>query len=166
VQTRTFPSFKTNLKYLLHDLCVVRKSDRCSLCWYERDKHARTHARTTFQRDESHSDARRISISEVCETKKNGVFWDVTPCKTPFFEVTAVKTSNLTYVKQLYDFPVTFGLPSNDPTSNILYRYKRSGFLIKPMTTKRAEWRLFKVPMTFGSFMSIIVLRVPQHAVA
>jgi hypothetical protein len=35
-------------------------------------------------------------------TMKNGVFWDVTPCgsvtsqKTPFFIVTAVKTSNLT----------------------------------------------------------------------
>jgi hypothetical protein len=33
--------------------------------------------------------------------KKNGVFWDVTPCgetsqETPFFIVAAVKTSNLT----------------------------------------------------------------------
>jgi hypothetical protein len=36
-------------------------------------------------------------------TVKNGVFWDVTPCgsssqKTPFFIVTAVKTSNLTHM--------------------------------------------------------------------
>jgi hypothetical protein len=32
---------------------------------------------------------------------KNGVFWDVTPCgsqKTPFFIVTAVKTSNLNWL--------------------------------------------------------------------
>jgi hypothetical protein len=31
---------------------------------------------------------------------KNGVFWDVTPCgsqETPFFIVTVVKTSNLTW---------------------------------------------------------------------
>jgi hypothetical protein len=37
---------------------------------------------------------------------KNGVFWDVTPCgitsqKTPFFIVTAVKTSNLTSYRML-----------------------------------------------------------------
>jgi hypothetical protein len=39
--------------------------------------------------------------------KKNGVFWGVTQCgltsqKTPFFIVTAVKTSNLTSLKKLF----------------------------------------------------------------
>jgi hypothetical protein len=49
-----------------------------------------------------------VVIDEQCDlgtsdSKKNGVFWVVTPCgittqKTPFFIVTAVKTSNLTVI--------------------------------------------------------------------
>jgi hypothetical protein len=50
-------------------------------------------------------------FSEIFSMMQNGVFWDVTPeephgiasQKTPFFIVTAMKTSNLTFFNDVVD---------------------------------------------------------------
>jgi hypothetical protein len=60
--------------------------------------------RTDISEERSASIITVTRIGELGTSLKNGVFWVVTPCgscknrtqKTPFFIVTAVKTSNLT----------------------------------------------------------------------
>jgi hypothetical protein len=62
---------------------------------------------------------------------KNGVFWDVTPCgwflqephglasqKTPFFIVTAVKTSNLTWIDLAQEQVESSCEHGNEPSGN------------------------------------------------